>query len=915
MQRLWIAFLLLASLLLLPAEHARMQTGWQVLDDPGGYRRIAEIERPPLADDFLAIDSASIRTSGGQSALWLRKTLTGTRDPQYLKVIAPFLATLDLYVWQDGVLLKHARTGSQQAQGDRPIPARDFLLQLPEASGSLTLYLRLTSPYRLRPLISIEPASSLIANDQRAVQLAALLGALGMLALYNLVRFSYRRNAPAFWLPLSQLGLLLCSMHLLGMLPDWLGFLRPLQGPFGNLLLLLAMLATVGFVRSFLQWPQARPAVQRLLAGMMLLIAGCLPLTFVLDAWQTTLLILSIGSLSLPTLLLVCALHWQQGRHPVRLLTFSWALAALVSVGGIGYFLNIQPFALLPRNDWEMATILVCSILNTLALSDQQRRQLSARILAARKRVARQAEIKTKTEFLARISHDIRTPLNGVLGMAELLLGTPLSVRQKDYTQTIRSAGNELLGLLGQILDVSRLESGMIELDNDGFDYPALLDDCLGIFRPQAEQRGIELISDCQLEALPHLRSDPARVRQILLSLLEHAFKRTESGEIFLRSELRTTPQGPRLRLTLESSGTPLSPAERQALLEAELHGEDFIGSDKVRGHLAMIVTRQLAGLMGGEFGLAEPDDDGLWLELPVGLARSESAGEPATRLLEGVRVLVVDDNQTCRKVLAAQCASWGMQVCTAVSGHEALAVLRTRASLGEALDMVLLDQRMPGMNGIQLAASIKADHPLLDEIQIFMLTDLCEAPGLRYTRNAGIERVLAKPVAAHTLRSALCSALEQRAALPAERSPAAAPGSNLRVLIAEDSSVSQKVLCAMLSKLGVQPDSVGTGEAALLAIQQQHYDLVLMDCEMPVMDGFTATARLRAWEQLHRRRRTPVVALTAHTLVQQRERARRSGMDAHISKPVELARLRELLDTLLPGPTAETSAGNPNQA
>lgn len=873
---------------------------WFALEDASGQLQFADVRKASAADQFRPIDSKSIRTAGGSSALWLRRHVSAGGERQYLLVIAPFLAELDLYALQGQALLEHAQTGSRFSPSQRPVRARDFFLALPQSTQPLTLYVRLSSPYTLRPIINIAPASSMLANDERAVLLSALLGAMAMLALYNLVRFSYLRSAPSLWLTLSQIALLLSIMHLLGMLPEWLHPLRPLHGSLGNPTILVCMFCTVGFVRSLLRWPQPSTMSQRVLTWAMFAMAVSLPLLILLPARHATMMILLTGSLTLPVLLGISSLHWWRGNQPAAWLSSALLVALLVSVVGVGYFLNIRPFSLITQTDWLLAGSVIASFLCSLALRDLQLLQLRETILAARQLATSQGELKAKTEFLTRISHDIRTPMNGVLGMAELLLETPLSKRQRDYAQTIRSAGNELLSLLGQILDVSRLKSGMIELDSDQFDYPALLDDCLDNFRGQAEHRCIEMISLIKPDVPQWLRSDPARIRQILLSLLEHAFKHTESGEVFLLSEIEHTPRGPRLCLTVQDSGAALGHAELQELMHAELHGEDLLSSKNLSGRLALVITRHLIQLMGGDFSLASRPGTGnsARLSIPVEAADAEPAYGHQTGLLQGARVLVVDDNATCRKVISEQCASWGMQVCTADTGHEALALLRSKANLGEDFDVVLLDQRMPEMNGMQLAASIKADSYLQNDILILMLTDLCDAPALRETRNAGIERVLTKPVAGFTLRTALSSGLEQHANPQSFDLTPPRSRQHLRVLVAEDSSISMKVLSAMLGKLGIRPDTVDTGAAALLAMQNNRYDLVLMDCEMPVMDGFTATIQLRAWEQQNLRRRTPVIALTAHILNQHKERVRQAGMDAHASKPLELVKLRELIDT-----------------
>ncbi|MDT4818499.1 Sensor histidine kinase RcsC [compost metagenome] len=262
----------------------------------------------------------------------------------------------------------------------------------------------------------------------------------------------------------------------------------------------------------------------------------------------------------------------------------------------------------------------------------------------------------------------------------------------------------------------------------------------------------------------------------------------------------------------------------------------------------------------------------------------------------------MVDDNDTCRKVLVQQCSAWGLNVSAVPSGKEALALLRTKAHLREYFDVVLLDQDMPGMTGMQLAAKIKEDPSLNHDILLVMLTGISNAPSKIIARNAGIKRILAKPVAGYTLKTTLADELSQRkhgAPAAPRTTPAGAQEvpADFRVLVAEDNSISTKVIRGMLGKLNLQPDTASNGAEALQAMKAQEYDLVLMDCEMPVLDGFSATEQLRSWEAEEHRRRTPVVALTAHILSEHKERARQVGMDGHMAKPVEMSQLRELIE------------------
>jgi CheY-like chemotaxis protein/nitrogen-specific signal transduction histidine kinase len=541
----------------------------------------------------------------------------------------------------------------------------------------------------------------------------------------------------------------------------------------------------------------------------------------------------------------------------------------------------------------------------SLALGERQRAIVEARFSLSRDLAASNAEIAAKAEFLAKISHEIRTPMNGVLGMTELLLGTPLSVKQRDYVQTIHSAGNELLTLINEILDISKLESGQIELDDVQFDLNALIEDCLSIFRAKAEQQNVELISFIQPQVPRVISGDPTRLRQALLSLLENALHKTDEGEVLIVVALDDRSTKPRLRIAVQDSGLPMEAAEREALLHSELHSKNFLSATRLSGHLGLVIARQLILLMNGEFGIKSGSHQGstLWLTLPLDPERLEHPTSDLDGPLKGARVLVVDDNDTCRKVLVQQCSAWGLNVSAVPSGKEALALLRTKAHLRDYFDVVLLDQNMPGMTGMQLAAKIKEDPSLNHDILLIMLTGISNAPSKIIARNCGIKRILAKPVAGYTLKTTLADELTQRSKGGVQpRPPLSVPAtvtvpSDFRILVAEDNSISTKVIRGMLGKLNLDPDTASNGEEALEAMKAQRYDLVLMDCEMPVLDGFSATQQLRAWEVSHQRIRTPVVALTAHILSEHKERARQAGMDGHMAKPVELSQLRELVE------------------
>jgi CheY-like chemotaxis protein len=898
-----VVSLLLAALSPLPALAAE-QGQWSALLDPDASLTLDDVRASGSVARFSPVDIQQLVTPGANVAQWLHVRLPGKERERLLRVFAPYLGHLDLYVVRGNDLIATTRTGSQIPLAERPLPSRDLLLPLPVTSEALDLYLRLSSSHALRPAISIDDAGAMAADDSRPLFYGMLLAAFALLMLYNLVRFAYTRIRSSLWLALAQLSLLGTSSTLLGISSPYLVGWPGLQVQAGNLSILLAMLCSLAFTLSFFKRVQPAGLWRRVLLAECVAIGLLAVVLLAASQLQFNRVVYLAAAISSLSVLLVAAYHWMHGYKPARLFTLAQLIFNLAFIGALPSLFGYWSY----DSDWLAYNLLcfavVSGFLQSLALAERQLRLQQEHFAFSRDQAANSAELRAKAEFLAKISHEIRTPMNGVLGMTELLLGTQLSTKQRDYVQTIHSSGNELLTLINEILDISKLESGQIELDDVQFDLNALIDDCLDIFRAKAEQQKVELISFMQPQVPRVISGDPTRLRQTLLSLLDNAFKQTDEGEILLVVAVDTSGDTPRLRIAVQDSGRSLDSAERDALLNAELHSKDFLAATGVGARLGLIIARQLVRLMSGTFGIQSGGNQGntLWLTLPLDAERLENPTADLDGPLQGARLLVVDDNETCRKVLLQQCSAWGLTVSAVPSGKEALALLRTKANIREYFDVVLLDQDMPGMTGMQLAAKIKEDPSLNHDVLLIMLTGISNAPSKIIARNAGIKRILAKPVAGYTLKTTLADELAQRkpGLEPRHYAPVVAPQDfpeDFRILVAEDNSISTKVIRGMLGKLNLQPDTASNGEEALTAMKAQRYDLVLMDCEMPVMDGFSATEHLRAWEAQEQRQRTPVVALTAHILSEHKERAKLVGMDGHMAKPVELSNLRELVE------------------
>lgn len=874
-----------------------VSANWRMLIDQSGLLTLEEVLAQRAL--FQRVERQSYTAPASHGAVWLQVSLPPYAQPNWLWTFAPRVQYLDYYQLHDGKLERHVETGELRPLESRPLPARAYLFSLPNDGQPREAYIRLQSSHPIMAWFKTIDESGLVLQAKPAYLFGALFGALALLMVYNLLRFAYTLSYNHIWLALMHGALLSCVVANLGLLAIWsprLVYSQPLIADASTLLACLSLLALgLGFFRN-----RPKTWVTWLLGSQLNIVAALMAVILLTQefwySWLIYLMVL-VASISVTA---VAVYHWRRGYEPARLLVAGMLLfdSAFLFVFPILLGFNqLDP-------DWLTGVIFsvaTCSgLILSFALLERHRRiQADNRTLYTAAAV-NSAELRTKADFLAKISHEIRTPMNGVLGMSELLLGTSLSAKQRDYVQTIHSSGNELLNLINEILDLSKLESGQIELEEVQFDLNALIDDCLGIFRAKAEQQKVELISFIQPQMPQVITGDPTRLRQALLNLLENAFKQTEEGEVLLIAALDEAEQKPQLRITVQDSGRPLEAEERNDLLNAELDSRDFLSATRHSGRLGLIIARQLAHMMGGDFGIEHSGAQGntLWMSLPLASSAQTPPNSELDITLHGVRLLVVDDNDTCRKVISQQCSSWGMEVSAVASGKEALAVLRTKALLGEVFDVVLLDQDMPGMTGMQLASKIKEDYNLEHDILLIMLTGMSSAPSRIIARNAGIRRILAKPVAGYTLKTTLADELANHRASTIQH-PASQPDTvpdDFRILVAEDNSISTKVIRGMLRKLDLQPDTAGNGEEALEAMKAHRYDLVLMDCEMPVLDGFEATRRLREWEASEGLPRTPVVALTAHIFSEHRERAREAGMDGHMAKPVEMSQLREVI-------------------